>query len=231
MSSYCKRLKYLTFYITWLDKKFRPKFYPIILRAKTVHNKNQIKMLPCGHFECTNCLISQNLFQNRKFTGQWIICPFYLHQSHWFTRSIYAKLLYLLDSTWESHFLLYMLMATIPYGWWQPTQCGFLALFGLVEGTLCIGWKLLRNDSMHYNLHWWVVGTVCKCKKVTPIGNGVHAVHIGRGYPVADPGFPRGGGAKCPGRAPTYNFAKFFQKLHEIERIWTGGARVQNFTM
>ena len=50
---------------TW--KKFIPKFYPIILRAKTIHNKNQIKMLSCGHFECANCLICQNLFQNRKF--------------------------------------------------------------------------------------------------------------------------------------------------------------------
>ena len=43
---------------------------------------------------------------------------------------------------------------------------------------------------------------------------------------VADPGFPRGGGANSPGGAPTYNFAKFSPKLHEIERIWTpGGAR------
>ena len=45
---------------------------------------------------------------------------------------------------------------------------------------------------------------------------------------VADPGFPRGGGANPPGGAPTYDFAKFSQKLHEIERIWTprgGGAR------
>ena len=42
---------------------------------------------------------------------------------------------------------------------------------------------------------------------------------------VADPGFPRGGGADSRG-APTYNFAKCSQKLHEIERIWTrGGAR------
>ena len=24
--------------------------------------------------------------------------------------------------------------------------------------------------------------------------------------------------------APTYDFAKFYQKLHEIERIWAGGA-------
>ena len=40
---------------------------------------------------------------------------------------------------------------------------------------------------------------------------------------MADPGFPRGGGAKPPGRAPTYGFAKFPQKLHEIERIWTRG--------
>ena len=49
---------------------------------------------------------------------------------------------------------------------------------------------------------------------------------------VADPGFPRGGGANSPGGAPTYDFAKFPQKLHEIERIWTPrGARIQNFTM
>ena len=37
---------------------------------------------------------------------------------------------------------------------------------------------------------------------------------------VADPGFPRGGSANSRG-APTYDFAKFSQKLHEIERIWT----------
>ena len=38
---------------------------------------------------------------------------------------------------------------------------------------------------------------------------------------------PRGGGG-----APTYDFAKISQKLHEIERIWTPrAARVQNFTM
>ena len=45
--------------------------------------------------------------------------------------------------------------------------------------------------------------------------------------PVADLGFPRGGGTNSPGGAPTYDFAKFPQKLHEIERIWTpgGGAR------
>ena len=40
---------------------------------------------------------------------------------------------------------------------------------------------------------------------------------------VADPGFPRGGDANSPGEAPTYEFAKFSQKLHEIERIWTPG--------
>ena len=38
---------------------------------------------------------------------------------------------------------------------------------------------------------------------------------------VADPGFPRGGGAnpRGGGGPPTYDFAKFFQKLHRIERI------------
>ena len=42
---------------------------------------------------------------------------------------------------------------------------------------------------------------------------------------VADPGFPRGGGANSPGGA-TYEFVEFSQKLHEIERIWTPGGRV-----
>ena len=42
---------------------------------------------------------------------------------------------------------------------------------------------------------------------------------------VADPGFPRAGGANSPGGrgAPTYDFAKISQNLHEIERIWTRG--------
>ena len=40
---------------------------------------------------------------------------------------------------------------------------------------------------------------------------------------VADPGFPRGGGANSPGGTPTYDFAKCSQKLHEIERIWSRG--------
>ena len=36
-----------------------------------------------------------------------------------------------------------------------------------------------------------------------------------------DPGFPVGGGANPPGEegAPTYDFAKFREKLHEIETI------------
>ena len=39
-------------------------------------------------------------------------------------------------------------------------------------------------------------------------------------------GFPRGGGANSRGGAPTYDFAKFSRKLHEIERIWTPGGHV-----
>ena len=37
---------------------------------------------------------------------------------------------------------------------------------------------------------------------------------------LADPGFPPGGATTLWG-ASTYDFAKFSQKLHEIERIWT----------
>ena len=40
-------------------------------------------------------------------------------------------------------------------------------------------------------------------------------------WPGADPGFPVGGGANPPGgrEAPTYDFAKFCEKLHEIDKI------------
>ena len=42
-----------------------------------------------------------------------------------------------------------------------------------------------------------------------------------------DPGFPVGGGANPLGGAPTYDFVKFSEKLHEIEKILDrrGGAR------
>ena len=49
--------------------------------------------------------------------------------------------------------------------------------------------------------------------------------------PVVDTGFPRGGGANSPGGAPTYDFAKFSQKLHEIERIWTPGGRASKILL
>ena len=43
---------------------------------------------------------------------------------------------------------------------------------------------------------------------------------------VADPEFPRAGVTNPRGGgAPTYDFAKFSPKLHEIKRIWTGGGR------
>ena len=40
---------------------------------------------------------------------------------------------------------------------------------------------------------------------------------------MADPGFPRGGGANPKGGAPTYYLANFPQKLHENEEILGGG--------
>ena len=43
---------------------------------------------------------------------------------------------------------------------------------------------------------------------------------------VADPEFPEVRAPTLRRRMPTYNFPKFSQKLHEIERIWTGGVRI-----
>ena len=43
---------------------------------------------------------------------------------------------------------------------------------------------------------------------------------------MADPGFSLGGGTNRRGGGgvlPKYDFAKISQKLHKIERIWTGG--------
>ena len=41
----------------------------------------------------------------------------------------------------------------------------------------------------------------------------------------ADPGFPVGRGANPLGGSPTYDFVKFSQKLHEIEKILGCGGR------
>ena len=41
----------------------------------------------------------------------------------------------------------------------------------------------------------------------------------------ADAGFPVGGGANLREGAPTYDFGKFSEKLHEIEKIWAVGGR------
>ena len=52
----------------------------------------------------------------------------------------------------------------------------------------------------------------------------------------ADPGFSVGGGADPPGGAPTYDYVKISEKLHEIEKILdrrgacTGGAPLRSAT-
>ena len=74
--------------------------------------------------------------------------------------------------------------------------------------SLTVCWSLLPG------------GGVCSAGVSAPEGSAP-------GGSVADPGFARGGGANSPGGVPTYDFAKFFQKLHEIERIWAPrGGRV-----
>ena len=48
---------------------------------------------------------------------------------------------------------------------------------------------------------------------------------IGEIQSVADPGFPRGGGANPRGGAPTYYLVNFSRKLHENEEILSRGGR------
>ena len=76
-----------------------------------------------------------------------------------------------------------------------------------------------------------IVENVCFCN-ATHVCNWVLLLMLISGGSRISP--RRGRQLPSGGRgAPTYVFAKFSQKLHEIERIWTRGgeARVQNFTM
>ena len=57
-------------------------------------------------------------------------------------------------------------------------------------------------------------------------GETCWAITLGPQWRIQD--FPEVGGDNSPGEAPTYDFAKFSQKLYEIESIWTTrGARTK----
>ena len=54
------------------------------------------------------------------------------------------------------------------------------------------------------------------------VTHSVQGVGVPQHATAADPGFPQGGGRQLlggGGGSPTYDFAKFSRKLHEIERI------------
>ena len=61
------------------------------------------------------------------------------------------------------------------------------------------------------------------CNKITSNNSSFGCPIITIQLAVVDAEFSRGGGATLRRRAPTYDFAKFPQKLHEIERIWIPG--------
>ena len=68
----------------------------------------------------------------------------------------------------------------------------------------------------------------CFCLKVKLVKTRTILMMVNGHCPVADPGFPRGGGTNPSGEEATYDFANFSQKLQEIERIvdpGKGGAR------
>ena len=74
------------------------------------------------------------------------------------------------------------------------------------------GASLTPHWILHSQHHQW---------RIQEFSNG------GTNYSGGSRIFPRRGRQLSGGGAPTYDFAKFSQKLHEIERIWTprGGAR------
>ena len=71
------------------------------------------------------------------------------------------------------------------------------------------GWKLCRFSQ-------WISKFVYYKHESTADENPTRV-------PVADPGYPEVGRRPSRRGAPTYEYAKFSQKLHEIKRIWTGG--------
>ena len=121
---------------------------------------------------------------------------------------------------------------------YRKSTCSDLKTFLQVYSAQTIWWRhpaIKYSPSVHYchlqltqpgiNPYWWIFGD--------NIGNHCDNVKVSGGSRIS----PRRGRQLSKGGrgAPTYDFAKFSQKLHDIERIWTprggGGARVQNFTM
>ena len=96
------------------------------------------------------------------------------------------------------------------------TQCQSLLTLNLSNNDLGAESGLLLGPA---------IGTLTLC-------SGPHGANSGLPLAGADPGFPVGGGRQhslgCV--APTYYFAKFCEKLHEIEKIlvrgWGGGGGV-----
>ena len=86
----------------------------------------------------------------------------------------------------------------------------FLFIFNRIELSLWLFESVLKTNGTYW-------------KMITRKENYIDCVTNDMIFAVADPGFPRGGAANSPGGVPTYNFPKFSQKLHEIERIWTPG--------
>ena len=74
----------------------------------------------------------------------------------------------------------------------------------------CALWTLKQQLTLNMRAHWGIFN--------------LSPVNVLVPLPVADPGFPQGGG-ELPRGAPTYNFVNFSQKLHKIERIWTPRAK------
>ena len=66
-----------------------------------------------------------------------------------------------------------------------------------------------------------------KCKPlkslVTLLFHICYRNHFDKYWPVADPGFPWGGGINSPGGGQHMILPNFPKNLHEIERIWTRG--------
>ena len=131
----------------------------------------------------------------------------------------------------ETHFIiLYIILCVqlqqlennLPWKKWSATS-GRSRIFqtgrqsqggGATYYSITFSWKLHENGENWAETQ--ATSEICPCRSVT--GSYLHRRDLIESTTVGIQDFPEVGASTLQG-APTYDFAKFFQKLYEIERI------------